>query len=443
MSGPQWRGAPRVLLSWRPATRLLLVPLCVAVTLLAAAGTTLPASGAAGPDAAPPSPEMVKHPLGEIPPDDPRAEAYSHGNYVLHVAHFLWTTGILGLIVFSGFGALLQAWAGRFTRSPSLKVAIYAALFMMVGFVAALPFTIYSGFLREEKYGFANQTFAAWMGDQGKTLLVSIVLQSIFFVVLYAVIRRLGRRWWMAGACLAILFAILIIAVAPVFIAPLFNTFEPLKDSDLRSAILAMARQKGIPASEVYQVDASRQSSHNNAYVTGLFGTQRIVLYDTVLESFTPREIKAIMGHEMGHYVLHHIWKTVALLAGLVLPGLYLVDRVARRFIERRPDIGIASISEPSSLPLIVLVLSVFLFLVGPAIATFSRMQEHQADLFGLETTGDPAAAASAFLKFGRLDLDEYHVHPWIEALLYSHPSLENRVRCAREYAKEHGITDE
>ena len=99
--------------------------------------------------------------------------------------------------------------------------------------------------------------------------------------------------------------------------------------------------------------------------------------------------------------------------------------------------------SEPCSLPLIVLVLGVLLFLVGPAIATFSRMQEHQADLFGLESTRDPAAAASAFLKFGRLDLDEYHVHPWIEALLYSHPSLENRVRCAQEYAREHGITDD
>jgi len=426
----------------RTAARILLAPACVAVALLAAAGTT-PATGAGGPDAATGAPEMVKHPLGEIPPDDPRMEAYSHGRYVLHVADFLWTAGILGLIVFSGFGATLQAWTGRLTRSPDLKVAIYTALFIVAGFFAALPFTVYSGFVREKKYGFANQTFAAYMGDQGKALLVSIVLQPIFCVVLYAIIRRLGRRWWMAGSGLAILYAILIVAVAPVFIAPLFNTFEPLQDARLRSEILAMARQEGIPANEVYQVDASLQSSHNNAYVAGLFGTQRIVLYDTVLKSFTPREIKAVMGHEMGHYVLHHIWKTVAFLAGISLPGLYLVDRISRRLIDRRPDLGIAAISEPSSLPLVALVLSVFLFLVGPAIATFSRMQEHQADLFGLESTRDPAAAASVFLKFGKLDLDEYHVNPWIEALLYSHPSLENRIRCAQEYAKQHGIPDE
>ncbi len=425
------------------AARLLLVPACVAVALLATAGTTPAAIRADGPDAAIPTPEMVQHPLGEVPADDPRMEAYSHGNYILHLAHFLWTAGILGLIVFSGSGATLQAWAGRLTRSPNLKVAIYTAFLIVVSFVAVLPLTVYSGFVREQQYGFANQTFAAWMGDQGKALLVSVVLQPVFFVVLYAVIRRQGRRWWLAGWCLTISFAILIIVVAPVFIAPLFNTFEPVKDARLRSDILAMARQEGITANEVYQVDASRQSGHNNAYVTGLFGTQRIVLYDTVLKSFTPREIKTIMGHEMGHYVLHHIWKTVAFLAGLILPGFYLVDRVSRRLIEGRPGLGIAAISEPSSLPLIVLVLSVFLFLVGPAIATFSRMQEHQADLFGLESTRDPAAAASAFLKFGKLDLDEYHVHPLIEALLYSHPSLENRIRCAQEYAKKHGIPDE
>ena len=449
-----------VIMGPRTAARLLFVPACVAVAMLAgaaglqtlsaaaaadraAAGTAPAPPEAAGPGAATPAPQMSEHPLGEIPPDDPRMESYSHGNYILHVVHFLWTAGVLGLIVFSGFGATLQAWAERFGRSPNLKVAIYTALFIVVNFVAALPVAVYSGFVREKWYGFANQTLAAWMGDQGKALLVSIVLQPIFFVVLYAAIRRWARRWWVAGSCLAILFVILVVAVAPVFIAPLFNTFEPLKDTRLRSEILAMAKQEGIPADEVYEVDASRQSSHHNAYVAGLLGTQRIVLYDTTLKSFTPREIKVVMGHEMGHYVLHHVWKTIAFLAGIILPGFFLVDGVSRRLIERRPALGIAAFSEPSSLPLIVLVLSVFLFLVGPALATFSRTQERQADLFGLEATHDPVAAASAFLKFGRLDLAEYHVHPWIEALMYSHPSLENRVRFAQAYAKEHGITEE
>ncbi len=408
-----------------------------------AVATTATAAATLGPEATAPAPRMVEHPLGEIPQDDPLMESYSHGNYVLYVIGFLWTLGSLGLIVFSGFGSTLQAWSGRFGRSPGLKVAACAALFTLVTFLAQLPLAFYRGYARERSYGFANQTLAGWIGDQGKGLLVSFVLEPIFFVVLYAAMRRFERRWWVAGACLAILSAILVVAVAPVYIAPLFNTFEPLKDAGLRSEILAMARREGIPADEVYQVDASLQSSHNNAYCAGLLGTERIVLYDTLLRSFTPREIKAVMGHEMGHYALHHVWKTIGFLATLILPGFFLLDRVSRRLIERRPGLGIVAISEPSSMPLIVLVLSVFLFLASPVIATFSRIQEHQADRFGLEATRDPVAAASALLKFGRLDLDEYHVNPWIEALLYEHPSLERRVRVAQEFARRHGITEE
>jgi len=393
------------------------------------------AAGDEGPSA------QVENPLGDVPPDDPGMESYSHGNYLLYLVDILWSAAFLAIVVFSGFAATLQEWAGKAGRSPNRRVAIYAVLFALVTFAGGFPLDVYAGFLREKAYGFANQTFAAWLGDRGKRLLVSVIVQAIFFVILYVTIRRLGRRWWVAGSILAVLFVILVMAIYPVFIAPLFNTFEPLKDARLRAEILEMARREGIPADEVYQVDASRQSSHNNAYVAGLLGTQRIVLYDTILEQFTPREIKFVMGHEMGHYVLNHVWKTIAFLAPVLLAGFFLVDRVSRRVIESRPGLGIASLAEPSSQPLIVLVFSVFLFLAGPAIATFSRLQERQADLFGLEATHDPVAAASSFLKFGRLDLDEYHVHPWIEALLYSHPSLTRRIGTAQEYARGHGAT--
>ncbi len=388
------------------------------------------------------SPALIDHPLGEVPPDEPKMESYSHGNYALVLAESLWNTGLLALIVFSGFGSTLLRWAGRWSRSPNIKVGIYAVLFGLVMFMGGFPLNAYASYVREKKYGFANQTLPAWLLDRGKGLLVAVVLQAIFLTILYAAIRRLGRRWWVAGSILTVLFAVLMIAIAPVFIAPLFNRFEPLQDESLRADILEMARREGISAHEVYQVDASRQSGHTNAYVAGILGTQRIVLYDTLLTRFAPREIKAVMGHEMGHYVLNHVWKTVAFLVPWIVAGFFLVDRVSRRVIERRPALGIPDLSEPSSLPLLCLVLSMFLFFAGPAIATFSRVQERQADLFGLEVTRDPAAAASVFLKFGRLDLDEYHVHPVVETLLYSHPSLAHRIRDAQDYARRNGIPD-
>ncbi|MBI1950053.1 MAG: M48 family metallopeptidase [Acidobacteria bacterium] len=415
------------------------------VLLCATAAGWAAASTPPGEDAGRPAeaPAMEEHPLGDLPADDPRMESYAHGNYILRVVDFLWSAGLLALIAFSGFGATLQTWAGKAARGPNQKVAMYVALVTLAMFAGSLPLAVYGGFVRERRFGFANQTFAAWLGDRGKALLVAVVLQALFFTVLYAAIRRLGRRWWLAGAGLSMVFLVMALAVAPVMIAPLFNTFEPLEDGPLRTDILAMARSQGIPAEEVYEVDASRQSSHSNAYVAGLLGTQRIVLYDTLLQQFTPREIKVVMGHEMGHYVLNHIWRFVAFLSVFVLLGFFLVDRVSRRIVEGRPALGISSLSEPASLPVLLLVLDTFLFLAGPALSTFSRIQEHQADEFGLDATRDPVAGASAFLKFGRLDLGEYHVHPWIEALLCSHPSLGSRVRFAQDYARQHGITEE
>jgi len=226
-----------------------------------------------------------------------------------------------------------------------------------------------------------------------------------------------------------------------VFIAPLFNTFKPLEDARLREEILAMARAHGIPADEVYQVDSSRQSRHNNAYVAGLLGTQRIVLDDTTLERFTPREIRFVMGHEMGHYVLHHVRRFVVFLSILLIAGIWLVDRIARGLIGRWRRPGIRSLAEPASLPLMLLVLNLLGLPALPAISAFSRLQERAADRFGMEVTRDPAAAASCFVKFGRYDLGEFRVDPWIETLLLSHPSLGNRIREAQAYAREHPET--
>ncbi len=410
-------------------TKALLLLLLVLVVLAVAAA-------AAGPAPAPPA--LVEDPLSGVPPDDPRMESYSHGGYALFFAQALWEIALLALIVASGFAAAMQRLAERVTDRTNLKVMIYVALFTVVTFVGSFPLSVYGGFMREKRYGFANQTFAAWLGDQGKELAVGLVLQALFFVVLYLFIRRLGRGWWVAGTALGILFLIFVVAIAPVFIAPLFNTFEPLEDARLREEILAMAHAQGIPAEEVYQVDASRQSEHNNAYMTGLLGTQRIVLYDTILKRFAPREIRFVMGHEMGHYVLHHIWNFIAFASLLIAAGFFLVDRASPRVIERRPALGIRSLADPASLPLMLLVLNLFLFLCHPTIATFARTQEAAADRFGLEVTGDAAAAASTFIKFGRYDLSEYTVDPWIEAALYSHPSPARRIRAAQEYARPH-----
>jgi STE24 endopeptidase len=317
-------------------------------------------------------------------------------------------------------------------------VSVYAVLFSLLNVAASFPLGFYAGFVREKRYGFLNQDLGGWLLDQTKGLAVGLVLQAILLPILYWAIRRWGRSWWLPGAALTIVFVVLVQAVFPIVIAPLFNTFEPLRDESLKQDILTLAHAQGIPADQVYQVDASRQSEHNNAYVAGLLGTQRIVLYDTLLRRFTPREIRSIMGHEMGHYVLHHIWKSTAFASVLVVIALLIVDRAGRRIIRARPGLGIRGLEEPASLPLVVLLLSVLMIPARPIISIYSQAQESAADRFGLEVVKDPEAAASTFLKFGRYDLNERHVHPIIEKILLTHPSVAHRVETARAWAGSH-----
>lgn len=426
-AAPSERDVDRRTLCWLGA--LLLLAACSTPVVGAAAGASEP--GVA-------TPELMPDPLGPVPPDDARTEAYAHGGYALFFIGTLWSLAVLLVVVASGFGARLQQVSERVTPRPYLKVAVYAVLFSLLNVAASFPLDVYSGFVREKRYGFLNQDLGGWLGDQAKALAVGLVLQAILLPILYWAIRRLGSAWWLPGAALTIVFVVLVQAIFPIFIAPLFNSFEPLRDESLKRDILELAHAQGIPADQVYEVDASRQSEHNNAYVAGILGTQRIVLYDTLLRRFTPREIRSIMGHEMGHYVLKHIWKSVAFASVLVVIAFLLVDRAGRRIIRTRPGFGINGLEEPASLPLIMLLLGVFLLLARPLISIYSQAQESAADRFGLEVVQDPEAAASSFLKFGRYDLNERHVHPIIEKILLTHPSVTHRVETARAWARAH-----
>lgn len=390
-------------------------------------------------DSLPPAPSgraaLVENALVSVPADDPRAVAYMRGRHCLAALSPIWGVLLLLLIVAGGLGRAFADLAARMTGSVWLQVALVATLLTVTLHIGSFPVALY-GFVRERRFGFATQGFWAWLGDQGKGLLIAALLQAIFFPLLYVAIRKAPRLWWLAGAGLGVLFMILVLAVAPVLIAPLFNTFRPLRDAPLRRTILAMARAQGIRAEEVYEVDASLQSRHTNAYVAGLLGTRRIVLYDTLLESLAPREIEFVMGHEMGHYVRGHIWRSIAWGALAMVLGAFLLDLGMRAAMERVPSLGVAG--APASLPLLVLIAGALMVLLAPAANAYSRSLEREADRFGLQVTADPLAAASSFVKFGRHDLGTFRVARFIEAILYTHPSLSERIESAREYARLH-----
>jgi STE24 endopeptidase len=359
------------------------------------------------------------------------AREYSRGNYALYFAGEAGSFALLGAVVASGLSVKFREWAQRAARGPNRIAFLTAAILTVFLSVASLPLHIYSSYFREKRFGFARQTVLQWLGDWAKGLGIEIVLGGILITILYAVTRKFPRRFWLIAAAVAILYMVATVAIAPVFLAPLFNKFSPLPDSALRSRLLEVAHSQGIDASDVFEVDASRQSAHTNAYVAGLLGTERIVLYDTLLKTHTPREVVAVLGHEMGHYVLHHLWKGLALASLGILAACWLVRSLFPRLTSLK-------ISDPAGLPLALLIVSAFSFLSTPIGDGFSRKLEHEADAFGLQAVRDPDAMETALRKFNTVDLSEYDPPSFIELWYYTHPSLRHRIEFCEEWKRTH-----
>jgi STE24 endopeptidase len=250
------------------------------------------------------------------------------------------------------------------------------------------------------------------------------------------VLRRAPQRWWVWLWGVAVAFVIFTVAVTPVVIQPMFNKFTPVENVGIRNSILAMAHDHGIPADEVYQMDASRRTDRISAYVAGMLGSMRIVMFDNTLKRCTPQEIQMIMGHEMGHYVLNHVWKSVGFIAVVILVALTFLRWAFARVLRRWPKLGIEGIADVAGLPLLALLFSLVAFVATPLINTYTRRQEARADDFGLDASQQPDAAATVFLKLGEYrDLDP---GPVVEAIFFDHPSGENRIRNAMEWKRAH-----
>ena len=370
---------------------------------------------------------------GATPPDPgpDLATRYSRGNYALYFAGEAWSFALLGMVVASGLAVKFRDWGRKAGRGTNRTVFLTAAIFTLFVSLASLPLHFYRSYLREKRYGFSHQTLLQWLADWAKGLGLGILLGSLFFVALYAVARRFPKRFWLVAAGVAIFFMVVAVAVEPVFLAPLFNKFTPLAAGPLKTRLLDLAHSQGIPADDVYEVDASRQSAHTNAYVTGLLGTQRIVIYDTLLKTNTPDEVVATMGHEMGHYVLHHLWKGLALASLGILAACGLVAFLFPRLTR-------IEITDPAGLPLVVLLVSAVSFLSTPIGDGFSRRLEHEADAFGLDVCRDPDAAESSLRKFNTIDLSEYDPPRFIEWWYYTHPSLRHRIEFCERWKHEH-----
>jgi STE24 endopeptidase len=274
------------------------------------------------------------------------------------------------------------------------------------------------------------------MGDQLKGLAVGLVLGGLLVMLLFGVVRRLPRTWWIWGAGVSILFVIFSILISPVYIVPIFNKVTRLDDPKVVKPILSMARANGIPAKDVYTMDASRQSTRMRANVSGFANTMRITLNDNLLRRGSPEEIQAVMGHEMGHYVLHHIYKDILFLSiVVVLSFAYLrwaLDWTLQRWGAKWQ---IRSIGDPAVLPLALLLFSIIFFILTPILNTQTRTTEYEADMYGLNTSRQPDGFAQAAIHLG--EYRKMNPTPIEEFIFFDHPSGRNRIYAAMRWKAE------
>jgi STE24 endopeptidase len=375
--------------------------------------------------------------LAEIPADArARSDAYFEGGYWLLLWNFLAGVAVALILLNFRWSAAMRNLAERLSRRRFIQTFVYWVQYLILTTVLVFPLTVYEGFFREHKYGLATQTFGPWMLDQAKAVLLGLVLGGLLVVALFAIVRRLQRTWWIWGAVATTAFAVFGMLITPVFIVPVFNTVTRLNDARVTEPILRMARANGIPAHDVYEVDDSRQTTRMSANVSGFGSTMRITLNDNLLNRGSLEEIEAVTGHEMGHYVLNHIYKMLIFFFIVIVAAFWYLRWALDWTLQRWGDRWrIRGIGDPAVLPLVVLLVSIFGFVMTPVTNTYSRVQEQEADIFGLNASRQPDGFAQAAVHLAEYrKMSPGRLEEWI---FYDHPSGRNRIHAAMQWKAE------
>lgn len=412
--------------------------LYVVLFLLACTAVPSPASVASGGQPAFDPEAATDAWLAQVPPDvRARSDSYFEGGEWLILWNFLAALAVAAIFLGTGLSASLRDRMARLTRFRPLQTFLYAACYFLLAAILTFPLTLYETFFRERAYGLLNQGFSAWMRDEIVGLLVTMVLGSLGVTVLYAVFRRAPRTWWIWGTAVSVLFLTVLSLIAPVFLVPLFFKSTELTDEKVRGPILALARANGVETEHVWVLGMSEQSNRVGGNVSGLGSTMRISLNDNLLRRSSPAGVQAVMAHEIGHYVLHHIANSIVVYSILFLLGFAFLrwgfTAVLARRGERWRIIGIA---DPAGLPLLVALGAIYFFLLTPVTNTITRTQEAEADLFGLNAARQPDGRAEVILQHA--EDRKLSPGPLEEFIFFDHPSGRNRILMAMRWKAEH-----
>jgi len=360
-----------------------------------------------------------------------KAHDYTIGKEWLLLWGFLVTALVTWLIIRSGVLDKLQS---RFTNRRNLSAFLVSLVFLVMSFVLTLPWTIYESWWRERSYGRTAQPFGDWIGQSLLAATIGMLISALLLMGVYWLIRRTGKRWWLWSGGLAAVVATVLILLSPVLIEPLFNKYEPVPPGKVRDAVVEMAGRAGVPPERVFMYNGSRQSNNFTANAGGVGSTARVAISDVALKSASLDEVRAVTGHEIGHYVLKHTWWGLLLSSVLAIVLFWLASLLFPRFA--RLFGTDAAISEPRGVPVLGFIVTFLSLLILPLMSTFGRTLESQADMYSLKTENRPDALATALVKTA-----EYrYPRPGAieEFMFYDHPSVERRVRTAMEWKARH-----
>ncbi|WP_242077128.1 M48 family metallopeptidase [Brevundimonas diminuta] len=375
------------------------------------------------------------------PQETARAIAYTHGSHWLILWSFLVSAMVAWIIVRTGLLVAIRSRIERRRRRPVLASFVVAAVYSAMSWALTLPWSIYQGWWREKQYGLTSQALGGWLGEAVIGAAISVVATSLLLVAIYALIRRARRFWWAWAAGVTAAFIVIGLVLAPLLIEPIFNTYTPAPNGPVRDAVVTLAKQTGTPSDKIFIYDGSKQSDRYTANVSGLFGTARVAMSDTMFKQGADlAEVRGVVGHEMGHYVRAHILWTVGILVLLSVLAFWLTDRlypVAHRLL--RAD-RVGDISDPAGLPVLALVLAFLGVLGTPVFATMTRTMEEDADHFSLVHANEPDGLSKALIKTAEYRAPSPSAIE--EFLFYDHPSVENRIRRAMEWKATHPPRD-
>lgn len=369
---------------------------------------------------------------------DPQRQAQAKSYARLRRRLFLVDLGLTGLLLAAwlalGWSTALKAWWLAWTDVPWLVITGYAAGFFLFFQLVGLPLAYYSGFVLPHRFGQSTETLGGWVKDQLLGLALSAVLGLPLLLGLYWLLEVSGPNWWWWAALGYLAVLIGLSYLAPVVLMPLFNTYTPLgpEHAELVRRLTALAANAGTRVAGVFRFDMSRRTRAANAALTGLGGTRRIILGDTLLNEFTPDEVETVIAHELGHHVHHDIPRLLAVSGALTLAAFFVAAQVLAGGIRL---FGFAGPADIAALPLLALTLGGVGLLTLPLANAHSRWREREADRYALEATGKPAAFANAFARLANQNLGDADPEPWVVFWFATHPPIRERIAAAHAFA--------